>query len=137
MMGGGGEGSKCPPPLLFLFVNTIEKVIRLCTVLKFFFRVVVFRIGPFFKNFLFVFCWCVGWGGGEWGVVEYIHLFKEFFSQPKMGFFRGVHCPSPQTPLYITKSGYILQCQNRSQKFTFSIVFTNKNRVDRINPTPP
>ena len=28
----GGGGSKCPPP--FLFVKTIEKVIRLCTVLK-------------------------------------------------------------------------------------------------------
>ena len=28
----GGGGSKCPP--LFLFVKTIEKVIRLCTVLK-------------------------------------------------------------------------------------------------------
>ena len=28
-----GGGSKCPPPL-FLFVKTIEKVIRLCTVLK-------------------------------------------------------------------------------------------------------
>ena len=38
MMGGlqtlvlRGGGSKCPPP--FLFVKTIEKVIRLCTVLK-------------------------------------------------------------------------------------------------------
>ena len=29
----GGVGSKCPPPP-FLFVKTIEKVIRLCTVLK-------------------------------------------------------------------------------------------------------
>ena len=29
---GGGWGLKVPPP--FLFVNTIEKVIRLCTVLK-------------------------------------------------------------------------------------------------------
>ena len=28
-----GGGTKCPPPL-FLFVKTIEKVIRLCTVLK-------------------------------------------------------------------------------------------------------
>ena len=28
-----GGGSKCPPPL-FLFVKTIEKVIRLCTVLR-------------------------------------------------------------------------------------------------------
>ena len=32
MMGGGGL-LKVPPPL-FLFVKTIEKVIRLCTVLK-------------------------------------------------------------------------------------------------------
>ena len=32
----GGGGLKVPPPL-FLFVKTIEKVIRLCTVLKFFF----------------------------------------------------------------------------------------------------
>ena len=30
---GGGVVSKCPPPL-FLFVKTIEKVIRLCTGLK-------------------------------------------------------------------------------------------------------
>ena len=31
----GGGSSKCPP--LFLFVKTIEKVIRLCTVLNIFF----------------------------------------------------------------------------------------------------
>ena len=43
LMGGGG--SKCPPPL-FLFVKTIEKVIRLCSVLIF--LVVILKIGPFF-----------------------------------------------------------------------------------------
>ena len=31
-----GWGLKVPPPTPFLFVKTIEKVIRLCTVLKFF-----------------------------------------------------------------------------------------------------
>ena len=35
MCGEGGGGSKCPLPL-FLFVKTIEKLIRLCTVLIFF-----------------------------------------------------------------------------------------------------
>ena len=39
MMGGG---HKVPPPL-FLFVKTIEKVIRLCTVLKFFFLIDSFK----------------------------------------------------------------------------------------------
>ena len=35
-------------PPLFLFVKKIEKVIRLCTVLKMFFLVLVLKIRPFF-----------------------------------------------------------------------------------------
>ena len=34
------------------------------------------------------------------------------------------------------KFGYVLLCK-KSQKFTVHIVFTNKKRVDRINPRPP
>ena len=39
MMGGGG----LKVPTLFLFVKIIEKVIRLCTVLKFFFLIDSFK----------------------------------------------------------------------------------------------
>ena len=43
----GGEVDQPPPPSPFLFVKTIEKVIRLCTVLIFFFSVSFEDMGIF------------------------------------------------------------------------------------------
>ena len=56
-------GPKVSPPPPFLFMKTIEKVIRLCTVLNFFFWVVVLKIGQFFTFLNLV---MIGGGGLMW-----------------------------------------------------------------------
>ena len=40
------------------------------------------------------------------------------------------------TPVNYEKRLYFTMQKNVSKKFTFSLVFTNKNRVGRINPPP-
>ena len=75
-------------------------------------------------------------GGGRG--VECGTIFIELFSQPKFGLFRVWRMGDQplDTPvnnkiwLYFTMQIFFLP------KFTFSMVFTNENRVDIINPPP-
>ena len=60
--------------------------------------------------------------------VESIHLFKELILQPKLDIFRGVKTKPLDTPV-----NYELLLYFTMQKIT-SIAFTNKKRVDTINP---